>query len=150
MASRFHLFGVVLARSFFPSFRLWFPKAVQRSASCRSRRELSNAYFLATFAFDAAEHEPCKVWPIAAPRLLRGLLRPRALLLDIREAYRPAAVPEAGIRRQNSAVRWRTVLAGRKIVDLKNFSGMKEKRSSLTARWGAEGQRPGWFSPAQC
>ena len=28
---------------------------------CRSRRELSNAYFLAKFGFDAAENEPCKV-----------------------------------------------------------------------------------------
>ena len=28
---------------------------------CRSRRELSNAYFLAKFGFDAAENEPCQV-----------------------------------------------------------------------------------------
>ena len=31
---------------------------------CRSRRELSNAYFLANFYFDTAENEPCKVCPI--------------------------------------------------------------------------------------
>ena len=31
------------------------------SALCRSRRELSNAYFLANFGFDTAENEPCKV-----------------------------------------------------------------------------------------
>ena len=37
---------------FFPSFRLWTPKAVQRSALCRSRRELSNAYLVFT----------CKMW----------------------------------------------------------------------------------------
>ena len=36
-------------------------RAVQRSAPCRSRRELSNAYFLAKFGFDAAENEPSKV-----------------------------------------------------------------------------------------
>ena len=60
MASRFHLFGVVLARSFFPSFRLWNPKAVQMRALCRPRRELSNAYLLAKFRFDTAENEPCK------------------------------------------------------------------------------------------
>ena len=35
--------------------------AVQRSALCRSRRELSNAYLLAKFGFDTAENEPSKV-----------------------------------------------------------------------------------------
>ena len=30
---------------------------------CRSRRELSNAYFLAKFGFDTAENEPCPVCP---------------------------------------------------------------------------------------
>ena len=44
--------------SFFPSFRLWIPKAVQRSAFCRSRRELSNAGLFANFGFDTAENEP--------------------------------------------------------------------------------------------
>ena len=37
---------------------------MQRSALCRSRRELSNAYLLAKFGFDAAENEPCQVCPI--------------------------------------------------------------------------------------
>ena len=45
-------------RSFFPSFRLWIPKTVQRSALCRSWRELSNKYLLAKFGFDTAENEP--------------------------------------------------------------------------------------------
>ena len=31
---------------------------------CRSRRELSNAYFLAKVGFDTAENEPSKVGPI--------------------------------------------------------------------------------------
>ena len=31
---------------------------------CRSRRELSNAYFLAKLGFDTAENEPCEVCPI--------------------------------------------------------------------------------------
>ena len=31
---------------------------------CRSRRELSNAYFLAKFGFDTAENEPSKACPI--------------------------------------------------------------------------------------
>ena len=35
---------------------------MQRSALCRSRRELSNEYLLAKFGFDAAEHGPSKVW----------------------------------------------------------------------------------------
>ena len=39
-------------------------RAVQRSASCRSRRELSNAYLLVKFGFDTAENEPCKACPI--------------------------------------------------------------------------------------
>ena len=43
---------------------LWIPKAVQRSALCRSRRELSNAYLLAKFGLDTAENEPCQVCPI--------------------------------------------------------------------------------------
>ena len=37
---------------------------------CRSRRELSNAYFIAKFGFDTAENEPCK----AAVSLLSGHL----------------------------------------------------------------------------
>ena len=46
-------------------------KAVQRSASCRSRRELSNEYLLAKFGFDTAENEPCKVCPLSAYRFSR-------------------------------------------------------------------------------
>ena len=38
---------------------------MQRSALCRSRRELSNAYLLAKFRFDTAENEPCKVCPLS-------------------------------------------------------------------------------------
>ena len=33
---------------------------MQRSALCRSRRELSNAYLLAKFGFNTAENEPSK------------------------------------------------------------------------------------------
>ena len=32
---------------------------------CRSRRGLSNEYFLAKFGFDTAENEPCKVCPLS-------------------------------------------------------------------------------------
>ena len=38
---------------------------MQRSALCRSRRELSNEYFLAKFGFDTAENEPIKVCPLS-------------------------------------------------------------------------------------
>ena len=47
----------------------WDCRAVQRSALSRSRRELSNAYFLAKCGFATAENEPSKVcrprchWP---------------------------------------------------------------------------------------
>ena len=37
---------------------------MQRSAFCRSRRELPNAYFLAKFGFDTAENELSKVCAI--------------------------------------------------------------------------------------
>merc|ERR1712078_83140 len=50
--------GLFWAGSFFPAFRIWIPKTVQRSALCRSRRELSHEYLLAKFGFDTAENEP--------------------------------------------------------------------------------------------
>ena len=43
-------------------------KTVQRSALCRSRRELSNEYLLAKIGVDTAENEPCKVCPLSAYR----------------------------------------------------------------------------------
>ena len=43
-------------------------KTVQRSAVCRSRRELSNEYLLAKVGFDTAENEPCKVALLLAVR----------------------------------------------------------------------------------
>ena len=42
---------------------------MQRSALCRSRRELSNAYLLAKIGFDTAENEPCKVCPLERSRM---------------------------------------------------------------------------------
>ena len=47
--------------------------AVQRSALCRSRRELSDAYLLAKFGFDTAETEPCEVCVPWGLRYLIGL-----------------------------------------------------------------------------
>ena len=37
-------------------------KTVQRSALCRSRRELSKEYLLAKIGVDTAENEPLEVW----------------------------------------------------------------------------------------
>ena len=67
---------------------------MQRSALCRSRRELSNEYFLAKFGFDTAEKEPCKVCPLSAYRSPRftGL----ALPFDVAGAVR--SVLDAGLR----------------------------------------------------
>ena len=39
-------------------------RAVQKSALCRSLRELSNAYLVTKFGFDTAENEPCNACPI--------------------------------------------------------------------------------------
>ena len=47
---------------------------MQRSALCRSRRELSNAYLLAKFGFDKAENEPFQVCPLSAYRSPRSKL----------------------------------------------------------------------------
>ena len=57
-------------------------KAVQRSALCSSRRELSNAYLLAKFGFDTAENEPSKVCPDLHNALARVLAvdRPAGVL----------------------------------------------------------------------
>ena len=46
---------------------------MQRSALCRSRRELSNEYLLAKIGVDTAENEPCKVCPPSAYRSPRWL-----------------------------------------------------------------------------
>ena len=46
-------------------------KKVQRSAFCRSRRELSNADLLAKFGIDTAENEPWKVCPLSVYRSRR-------------------------------------------------------------------------------
>ena len=58
----------------FPRFSHMDSKAVQRSALCRSRRELSNEYLLAKCGFDTAENEPCKVCPLSAYRSPRSFM----------------------------------------------------------------------------
>ena len=55
----FWVHGVVL-----PGFFHFGFQTVQRSALCRSRRELSDEYLLAKFGFDTAENEPYKDCPL--------------------------------------------------------------------------------------
>ena len=62
----------------------WDWRTVQRSASCRSRRELSNEYLLAKIGVDTAENEPCKVCPLSAYRFPGSLL---LLLLQIPQVF---------------------------------------------------------------
>ena len=47
--------------SFFPHFSILDSKTVQRSALCRSRRELSNEYLVAKIGVDTAENELLEV-----------------------------------------------------------------------------------------
>ena len=68
-------------------------RAVQSSAWCRSRRELSNAYLLAKFGFDTAENERRHV-----PLNVTGLPR----LRGPRGARRPGGPPSSGSSRVSS------------------------------------------------
>ena len=52
---------------------------MQRSALCRSRRELSNAYLLTKIGVDTAENEPLEVWGENSIQYsLHALVGPRA------------------------------------------------------------------------
>ena len=70
-------------------------RAVQRSAFCRSRRELSNAHFLAKFGFDAAENEPCKVCPIEHCNLAHRDLRCNVVRLRVEVVQLPGGAAQA-------------------------------------------------------
>ena len=68
--SSFLSFRGCFGQALFPHFSPMDSKPVQRSALCRSRRELSkhsysNEYLLAKSGFDTAENEPCKVCPLS-------------------------------------------------------------------------------------
>ena len=47
---------------------------MERSVLCRSRREFSNAYFVAKFGFDTAENEPSKICPLSSTSTHPGAL----------------------------------------------------------------------------
>ena len=51
--------------------KLRLSRTVQRTAFCRSRRELSNVYLLAKFGFVTAENELSKVCPLDRSSLVR-------------------------------------------------------------------------------
>ena len=78
------------------SFALDKKVLVQRSALCRSRRELSNAYLLAKFGFDTAENEPFR----DGREMLRGVPLERLLELALSQGlFVPALIilaPRAG------------------------------------------------------
>ena len=61
---------------------------------CRSRRELSNAYFLSKFGFDTAENEPCKVCRIPRASRLPASEVPRGSAA-VRDAH--AEAPARGL-----------------------------------------------------
>ena len=76
---------------------------MQRSALCRSRRELSNKYLLAKFGFDTAENEPCKVCPLSAYRSPRSILEeqpsvPMENMIDCNEVTKLDDDFEAGLQ----------------------------------------------------
>ena len=64
---------------------------MQRSALCRFRRELSNAYFeyyfLAKVGFDTAVNKPCKVCPLSAYRSPRFVYLMGLLIVGICSCY---------------------------------------------------------------
>ena len=66
------LFSPFFASGFQNGAKGFDSKTVQRSALCRSRRELSNEYLLANFGIDTAENEPCKGCKLSAYRSPRS------------------------------------------------------------------------------
>ena len=75
---------------------------MQRSALCRSRRELSNEYSLAKFGFYTAENEPCKVCTLSAYRSPRSALQIEG---ELGELVIQNCLAEEAIYRQGSVVR---------------------------------------------
>ena len=86
---------------------------MQRTALCRSRRELSNAHLLPKCGFDKAENEPCKVCPIP-----RGAA---ARKIQAGPAYRCGALEEGGEGRAPGSARGRGDGGDRQIPRRLNF-----------------------------
>ena len=86
-------------------------RAVQRSALCKSRRELSNEYLLAKFRFDTAENELSKVCPAVPADAERQGGPPRHAPRRVHRG-RLAAAAE---RRAAAAARGGAALLGREL-----------------------------------
>ena len=81
-------------------------RTVQRSALCRSRRELSNEDLLAKFGFDTAENEPCEVRTFELSEMLNLNFEISKLFFATQEAFplksRMKITPQAERRRAYS------------------------------------------------
>ena len=95
---------------------------MQRSASCRSWGELSNAYFVAEFGFDTAENEPCQAYQ----RLLRGPAAGEASgtrgLQDVLHARELQEVQRRRLRQQalgDAGQRWPAVTICKNLREIK-------------------------------
>ena len=67
---------------------------MQRSALCRSRRELSNEYFLANFGFDTAENDPLSLPDPSRSRSPDSRASRRAVTARRSRAYQAAGDPD--------------------------------------------------------
>ena len=91
---------------------------MQRSALCRSRRDLSNEYLLAEFGFDTAEKELCEVCPLSAYSItdrqgLRAAARCPARSLGVRlsdtsEGMCAPGATLAAMRTSSASARWQS------------------------------------------
>ena len=121
----------------------WDCRAVQRSALCRSRRELSNAFLVAKFGFDTAENEPSKVYHPTLP-----IFKQRAVGQPARGTRRSRACGRCGSarprRRADSASgapflrpifpsipknAWKFLEVHTKFIGFRQFSGMSRNSS---------------------
>ena len=90
---------------------------VQRSAFCRPRRELSNAYVLANFGFDTAENEPCKVLPALRVQIPQVLQLRAASVLQLALYLLPPNEPETAQ------------------VSLRSYTAGTERAASVKIKW---------------
>ena len=103
---------------------------------CRSRRELSNAYFLAKFRFDTAENEPCKVCRIPVPKKGTAQERVSEPVEGTAAAGRSAASSSEG---STAAVAWlhccRNLRHGSQLPSGFAFGSRTEFRTACRHRW---------------
>ena len=106
---------------------------MQRSALCRSRRELSNAYFLAKFRFDTAENEQCKICRIlAVERPVHDEARPARLRRH--DGGLSRANPHKHVIHRNTSEFHANYALSNILHDVYN-SEFHEKTQTQTVRW---------------